>query len=318
MAEASASVASKAKTRSASLPATLLAEIDQFLDSLWLEDGLSKSTISAYRQDLRKFTQYLTAQCGIDSLYKVRKQDIEGWLGYCHLNSKASTANRYLATVRRFYGWALRYHKIEADPCLNLQRARQPARFPKTLSEHQVESLLAGPDISTPSGVRDRCMLEVMYATGLRVSELVDLKLFHLSLSDMCIRVVAGKGNKDRIVPLGEEAGDWLEQYLDDARPKILRGRQDDHLFVSRLGAGMSRQSFWMIIKKYAKKQDIQVPLSPHVLRHAFATHLLNHGADLRVVQMLLGHTDISTTQIYTHVARERLKKLHEQHHPRA
>ncbi|NLB30767.1 MAG: site-specific tyrosine recombinase XerD, partial [Alcaligenaceae bacterium] len=221
-------------------------------------------------------------------------------------------------TLRRFYGWAIQSRQIEEDPCLHIKPAKQAARFPKTLSEAQVELLLAAPDLTTPGGLRDKAMLETLYATGLRVSELISLKTFHLALNEGFVRVVEGKGGKDRIVPLGEEAVYSLQRYLQEGRPELLKGRLDDAVFITRLGSVMSRQAFWQLVKKYAKQQDIQVPLSPHVLRHAFATHLLNHGADLRVVQMLLGHADISTTQIYTHVARERLKTLHAKHHPRA
>lgn len=291
--------------------------IASFIDSLWLEDGLSKNTLAAYRQDMNAFADFLKEKRGGIALFAVKAEDIQAWLAYMHLNTKASTANRRLATLRRFYAWAIRYHYVQEDPCLHIKPAKQAARFPKTLSETQVERLLAAPDLNTPGGLRDKAMLETLYATGLRVSELISLKTFHLALNEGFVRVVEGKGGKDRIVPLGEEALYWLERYLVEARPELLKGRLDDAVFITRLGRGMSRQAFWQLVKKYAQQQDIQVPLSPHVLRHAFATHLLNHGADLRVVQMLLGHADISTTQIYTHVARERLKTLHEKHHPR-
>lgn len=292
--------------------------VSSFIDTLWLEDGLSKNTLSAYRQDLSAFLKFLKEKRNNLALLEVGAEDIQAWLAQMHLQTKATTANRRLATLRRFYAWAIQSRQIEEDPCLHIKPAKQAMRFPKTLSEAQVELLLAAPDLTTPGGLRDKAMLETLYATGLRVSELISLKTFHLALNEGFLRVVEGKGGKDRIVPLGEEAVDSLQRYLQEGRPELLKGRLDDAVFITRLGSAMSRQAFWQLVKKYAKQQDIQVPLSPHVLRHAFATHLLNHGADLRVVQMLLGHADISTTQIYTHVARERLKTLHAKHHPRA
>lgn len=292
--------------------------VSSFIDTLWLEDGLSKNTLSAYRQDLSAFLKFLKEKRNNLALLEVDAEDIQAWLAQMHLQTKATTANRRLATLRRFYAWAIQSRQIEEDPCLHIKPAKQAARFPKTLSEAQVELLLAAPDLTTPGGLRDKAMLETLYATGLRVSELISLKSFHLALNEGFLRVVEGKGGKDRIVPLGEEAVYSLQRYLQEGRPELLKGRLDDAVFITRLGSAMSRQAFWQLVKKYAKQQDIQVPLSPHVLRHAFATHLLNHGADLRVVQMLLGHADISTTQIYTHVARERLKTLHAKHHPRA
>lgn len=293
-------------------------DVSSFLDTLWLEEGLSKNTLSAYRQDLGIFLKFLKEKRNNISLLAVRAEDIQAWLAQMHLQTKASTANRRLATLRRFYAWAIQSRLIDEDPCLHIQPAKQAARFPNTLSEAQVELLLAAPDITTPGGLRDKAMMETLYATGLRVTELISLKSFHLALNEGFVRVVEGKGGKDRIVPLGEVAVDYLVQYLQEGRPELLKGRIDDAVFITRLGRAMSRQAFWQLVKKYAQQQAIQVPLSPHVLRHAFATHLLNHGADLRVVQMLLGHADISTTQIYTHVARERLKSLHQKHHPRA
>lgn len=293
-------------------------ELAAFLDSLWLEDGLSKNTLAAYRQDLNAFIAFLQERRSVATLFAITPEDIQAWLAQMHLQTKPSTVNRRLATLRRFYAWAIQSHRIDEDPCLHIKAVKQAARFPKSLSEAQVELLLAAPDLNTPGGLRDRAMLETLYATGLRVSELTALKIFHLALKEGFLRVIEGKGAKERIVPLGEEALYWLERYLLEARPELLKGRLDDAVFITRLGSAMSRQAFWQLVKKYAKQQDIQVPLSPHVLRHAFATHLLNHGADLRVVQMLLGHADISTTQIYTHVARERLKTLHQKHHPRA
>lgn len=231
-------------------------------------------------------------------------------------DSKATTANRRLSVFKRFYQWALREHHASADPCLKIGPARRPPRFPKILSEAQVEALLQAPDVDTALGLRDRTMLELMYASGLRVSELVQLKSVEVGLNEGALRIF-GKGAKERLVPFGDEARDWIERYMRDARPELLGARQADALFVTARGDGMTRQAFWYLIKRYALQADIRAPLSPHTLRHAFATHLLNHGADLRVVQLLLGHADISTTQIYTHVARERLKTLHAQHHPR-
>lgn len=291
--------------------------IREFLEALWLEDGLAQNTLQAYRRDLKTFAQWLTKSCG-KSLPEAQTADIQAWFAAFHSESKATTANRRLATLRRFFIWARRQNHVDHDPCLSLKSAKQPARFPKTLSEHQVDALLNAPNVNDSLGLRDRAMLETLYATGLRVSELVLLKLLEVNLDEGVLRVVMGKGGKDRLVPLGGEAVHWLERYLKESRPVLLGPRRSDALFVTaRNGAPMTRQSFWLIVKKYALHAGINTPLSPHVLRHAFATHLLNHGADLRVVQMLLGHADISTTQIYTHVARERLKTLHARHHPR-
>jgi integrase/recombinase XerD len=295
-----------------------LALIDEFCDSLWLEDGLSKNTLEAYRRDMRLFAAWLEKmRPGVAGLLAVAAHDIQGYIAARHQDSgKATSSNRRLSVIKRFYQMLLRQRRISEDPSLKLVSARQPQRFVHTLSEAQVEALLAAPDVNTPLGLRDRTMLELMYASGLRVSELVDLKLLELSLNDGVLRVT-GKGSKTRLVPFGQQARLWIERYLKDARGVILNGQQDDALFVTGRGTGMTRQMFWVLIKKHALKADITAPLSPHTLRHAFATHLLNHGADLRVVQLLLGHSDISTTQIYTHVARERLKHLHAQHHPR-
>ena len=291
------------------------AAADEFCDALWLEDGLSKNTLEAYKRDLLLFADWLMAERS-KTLFEATDTDLNAYFAFKHAGSKASSANRRLAVLRRFYQFALRSHRVSADPCLRLHSAKQPPRFPKTLSEQHVESLLAAPDVNVALGLRDRTMLEVMYASGLRVSELVLLKSVEVGMNEGVLRVT-GKGNKTRLVPFGEEARAWIERYLRDARSQILGGKVNDALFVTALGGPMTRQMFWTLIKKYALQASVNAPLSPHTLRHAFATHLLNHGADLRVVQLLLGHADISTTQIYTHVARERLKKIHAQHHPR-
>jgi integrase/recombinase XerD len=288
--------------------------IDGFIDALWLEEGLSKNTLAAYRRDLALYAGWLDAQGR--ALDSTTEADLNGYFAARHSQSKATTANRRLTVFKRYFRWALRERLIAADPTLRLQSARQPLRVPKTLSEAQVEALLGAPDTQTPLGLRDRAMLELIYASGLRVSELVSLKTFAVSMSEGVLRVL-GKGAKERLVPFGEVARDWLLRYLAQARPDILKGRQTEDLFVTMRGRGMTRVMFWVLVKKHARAAGITAPLSPHTLRHAFATHLLNHGADLRAVQMLLGHADISTTTIYTHVARERLKALHAAHHPR-
>jgi integrase/recombinase XerD len=288
--------------------------IDRFVDALWLEDGLARNTLTAYRRDLDGLADWLAGRGA--SLGGAGERELSSYFADQHNATRATTANRRLAVLRRFYRWMVREGLAARDPTVRLKGAKLPPRFPKTLSEAQVEALLAAPDAQSALGLRDRAMLEVLYATGLRVSELVGLTLLNVSLQEGLVRAL-GKGSKERIVPLGEEARRWLERYLADARGPILSGRVADALFVTQRGAGMTRQMFWVIIKRYAARAGIEAPLSPHGLRHAFATHLLNHGADLRVVQLLLGHADISTTQIYTHVARERLKSLHAQHHPR-
>jgi len=291
--------------------------IDSFIDALWLEDGLSKNTLAAYRRDLSLYAAWLGAkEQGGRALDASVESDIQGYFSARHSATKATSANRRLTVFKRYFHWALRERLITADPTLKLQSAKQALRVPKLLSEAQVESLLAAPSEDTALGLRDRAMLELMYASGLRVSELVGLKTFHTSMNEGVLRV-SGKGDKQRLVPFGQVARLWIERYLAEARPEILKGQQTDDLFVTARGSGMSRVMFWMLVKKYALRAGIHSPLSPHTLRHAFATHLLNHGADLRAVQMLLGHADISTTTIYTHVARERLKSLHAQHHPR-
>lgn len=319
-------------------PLASQADIDAFIDAVWLEDGLSANTLAAYRRDLTGFARWLEdpAACAYEmadrygdssahlapaspakALIEADKADIEAWFALRHEETRAATANRRLAALRRFYAWALRERRAPRDPCLTLVAAKQPPRLPKTLSEQQVDALLRAPDLGQPRGLRDRAMLETLYATGLRVSELVGVRTLNVSLNEGVVRVVLGKGGKDRLVPLGAEAAHWIDQYLQSARPELVAGRVSDALFITGRAAAMSRQAFWQLVKKYAVLAGVRAPLSPHVLRHAFATHLLNHGADLRVVQMLLGHADISTTQIYTHVARERLKALHAAHHPR-
>ena len=292
--------------------------IDQFCDACWLEDGLSKNSLSAYRRDLTLFANWLEldSEC-TKSVYQVVEADLTAYMA-SKRDDKASTANRRLTVFKRFYRYALRQHLVEQDPCLKLRAAKQAQRFPKVLSEEQITTLLNTPDTAEALGLRDRTMLELMYASGLRVSEIVSLKTVALGLNEGVVRVVNGKGGKERLVPFGAEAGEWLRRYLQEARHVLLEGKTCQEVFVGRhTGSGLTRQAFWSIIKRYAQLADIKVPLSPHTLRHAFATHLLNHGADLRVVQLLLGHADISTTQIYTHVARERLKSIHAQHHPR-
>ena len=297
------------------LPASEAA-VDAFVDALWLEDGLSRNTLAAYRRDLSMFADWLAHQSDPMVLDSAQEHHLQAYMAERHPTSRATSANRRLTVLRRYFHWALRERHIQADPTVRLQAARQPMRVPKTLSQAQVEALLDAPDLGHPLGLRDRAMLELMYASGLRVSELVTIKTYQLSMAEGVLRVM-GKGGKERLVPFGEEARRWVERYVAEARGAILGGQQSDDLFVTQRGAGMTRVAFWMIVKKWAAVAGITAPLSPHTLRHAFATHLLNHGADLRVVQLLLGHADISTTTIYTHVARERLKQLHEIHHPR-
>lgn len=290
--------------------------IDRFCDHLWLEDGLADLTLAAYRRDLKTFAAWLEKERA-RSLDTVVPGDLEAYLAWRFARrSQPSSAARYSSALKRFYRYLLRENLIASDPTLNLDRPKLPRALPKTLTETDVERLLNSADSDTVLGLRDRAMLETLYATGLRVSELVGLKLTALNLNDGVLRVT-GKGNKDRLVPLGEESVQWLRRYMAEARPQLLEKRLSDAVFVTARGEGMTRQAFWHLIKRRALAAGITRPLSPHTLRHAFATHLLNHGADLRVVQMLLGHSDISTTQIYTHVARERLKQLHAQHHPR-
>jgi integrase/recombinase XerD len=288
--------------------------IDSFIDALWLEDGLAKNTLAAYRADLSGLALHLATRKR--ALADAAETDLHDFFAARIAGSKSSSSNRRLASLRRFYAWAKRQGHVPLDPTVRIPMAKRAPRMPKVLTEAQVEALLAAPDVAAPLGLRDRTMLELMYASGLRVSELVDMHVVQVGLNEGVLRVM-GKGTKERLVPFGETARDWLSRYMQKGRPEILRGQMADALFVTSRGAGMSRQMFWNIIKKHARAADINVPLSPHTLRHAFATHLLNHGADLRVVQLLLGHADITTTQIYTHVARERLKQIHAQHHPR-
>lgn len=291
--------------------------LDEFCDTLWLEDGLSRNTLESYRRDLNKFAAWLKAK-HTDSLLQTTHADIQGYLAdlFVVQHAKSSSSGRNLSSLKRLFRYLLRQGKIATDPTLQIDTPRLPRTLPKTLTEQDVELLLDAPDSQTLLGLRDRTMFEVLYATGLRVSELVSLSIAQLSM-DMGIVRVMGKGSKERLVPLGEEALDWLRRYFEEGRAVLLNGRVSDDLFVTAHGCGMTRQMFWYLIKKHARHGGLDKPLSPHTLRHAFATHLLNHGADLRVVQMLLGHADISTTQIYTHVARERLKQLHAKHHPR-
>ena len=289
-----------------------------FVDALWLEEGLSRNTLDAYRRDLTLLGEWLAPRGR--AIAQATEADLNAYFAERHTQTRATTANRRLTVFTRFFRWALRERLVNADPTLRLLAARQPLRVPKTLSEAQVEALLNAPDTATPLGQRDRAMLELMYASGLRVSELVTLKTYHVGHNEQVLRIT-GKGNKERLVPFGQVAGQWLQIWLGEGRREVLAGQQSEDLFVTsrgtRAGEAMSRVMFWNLVKKYAQQAGITVSLSPHTLRHAFATHLLNHGADLRVVQLLLGHADISTTTIYTHVARERLKSIVAQHHPR-
>ena len=291
--------------------------LDRFCDALWLEDGLARNTLESYRRDLTQYAAWLESVAK-RSLDKAEHADLQAYLAHLFgvRKAKARSASRALSALRRFYQYAVRENQSAADPTLKLESPKLPRPLPKALTEADVETLLATPACDIVLGLRDKAMLETLYAAGLRVTELVSLKLTQLSL-DMGVVRVLGKGSKERLVPLGEEAVGWLQRYLDAARPTLLGKRGSDALFVTARGAPMTRQGFWHLIKRYAGRAGIIQPVSPHTLRHAFATHLINHGADLRVVQLLLGHSAISTTQIYTHVARERLKQLHARHHPR-
>lgn len=296
---------------------TSLSAIDDFIESLFLEDGLSSNTLQAYRRDLTACAQFLAQAGAACTLDAAQEPHLQAFLQARHVQGvKAVSSNRGLSVLRRYFHWSLRERRIQSDPTVRLLAAKKPLRVPHTLTQAQVEALLLAPDVTTPLGLRDRAMLELMYASGLRVSELVGLQMHHLDIPAGVLRT-EGKGRKERLVPFGEEAQAWLLRYLQEARAAILHGQSTSDLFVTQRGGGMTRVMFWVLVKKYAQVAGITAPLSPHTLRHAFATHLLNHGADLRVVQMLLGHADISTTTIYTHVARERLQQLHAQHHPR-
>jgi integrase/recombinase XerD len=304
----------------ASLKTTSVDEgIDAFISSLWLEEGLANNTLEAYRRDLTLYAAWLQ-ETQSRALLTSTELDLLDYTAHKHAHSKATSVNRRLTVFKRFFRWALRERLLTQDPTLRLMNAAQPLRVPKTLTETDVERLLAAPDVTTALGLRDRAMLELMYASGLRVSECVSLKVFNVSLNEHVLRTF-GKGSKERLIPFGEHAADWITRYLKEARPELLKGQGSDDLFVttrgSKAGSAMTRVALWQIIKRYALKASIGSTLSPHTLRHAFATHLLNHGADLRAVQMLLGHADISTTTIYTHVARERLKSVVATHHPR-
>lgn len=291
--------------------------LDEFCDALWLEDGLARNTLASYRSDLLIFAHWLREK-NSKSLLDARQQDIEEYLAHQVLvaKAKARTTSRGLSSLKRFFRFELRQGKIKADPTLRVDAPKLPRSLPKSLTEGDVESLLDAPQVETSLGMRDKTMLETLYAGGLRVSELVGLTIPQVSL-DMGVVRVLGKGAKERLVPLGEEALIWIGRYLDETRPDLLNGKVSDSLFVTARGQPMTRQGFWYLLRRYCAQAGLAKTTSPHTLRHAFATHLLNHGADLRVVQLLLGHADISTTQIYTHVARERLKQLHAKHHPR-
>ena len=290
--------------------------LDEFCDALWLEDGLSRNTLASYRLDLTQFAAWLDKTLG-KAMLAANHGDLLTYIAYRVAGkAKATSTSRLLSSLKRYYQYALRQGKITTDPTLNIDTPKLPRGLPKTLTEQEVEKLLAAPNVEDPLGLRDRAMLETLYASGLRVSELVTLKVAQVS-QDMGVVRIVGKGAKERLVPLGEEALNWIKRYLQEGRPQILDKRAADAMFVTSRGAAMTRQAFWHLLKRYALLAGLAKPMSPHTLRHAFATHLLNHGADLRVVQLLLGHSDISTTQIYTHVARERLKQLHAKHHPR-
>jgi integrase/recombinase XerD len=289
-------------------------DVDAFIDALWLSDGLSPNTLESYRRDVLQYVQWL----GGTALDAVNAEHLRSYLAHCVQDRKlkAQSTARALAALRRFYIFMLAEKRIEIDPTTAIAAPKVTRNLPKSLSERDVERLLAAPSDQTPMGLRDRAMLETLYASGLRVTELVSLTLTQVSL-DMGVTRVMGKGSKERLTPLGAVAVAAIKKYLEDARNTLLSGQKTDALFVTQRGGAMTRQAFWYVIKRHAALADIHVPLSPHTLRHAFATHLVNHGADLRVVQLLLGHSDISTTQIYTHVARERLQALHAKHHPR-
>ena len=291
--------------------------IDQFTDSLWLSDGLAKNTVESYRRDIVQLDSWLkkSSRAAID---QVDAEDLQAFLAHRFEDRHASPRStaRLTSAMKRFYQFLILENLVAEDPSLRLESPKLTRGLPKSLSEHHVDALLAAPDANTALGLRDKAMLETLYASGLRVTELVTLKVAQLSLEMGVVRVM-GKGSKERLVPLGESAADVIQQYRKTARIELLGGQKSDDLFVTGRGRAMTRQMFWHLIKRHALTAGIRAPISPHTLRHAFATHLINHGADLRVVQLLLGHADITTTQIYTHVARERLKQIHAQHHPR-
>ena len=291
--------------------------LDRFSDGLWLNDGLARNTLDGYRRDIAQFAAWLE-ESGTRSVLEAAPADLQRHLAWQveRKRAKPRTTSRLVSSLKRFFQFALREGLRRDDPAAELESPKLPRSLPKSLSEEQVEALLDAPDVATDQGLRDRAMLETLYASGLRVSELVGLKTMQVSLEMNVVRVL-GKGSKERLTPLGEEAADWIARYQREARPALLRGKKSDALFVTARGGPMTRQAFWGLVKRHAAQAGIRGAISPHTLRHAFATHLINHGADLRVVQMLLGHADISTTQIYTHVARERLKQLHRKHHPR-
>ncbi|WP_328284237.1 site-specific tyrosine recombinase XerD [Pseudoalteromonas sp. SMS1] len=291
--------------------------IEAFLDMLFLEQGLSDNTISAYRNDLEKFSHFVASHVGDKHLFEVVAADIEAYLAYrVDQGLKSRSTARSVSALKRFYLYWVNHKKLAESPMTNIAQPKTIQSLPKTLTEQEVEALLGAPDVEDAMGLRDKAMLELLYATGLRVTELVGLRMEQINLRQAVV-LVRGKGGKERLVPMGEESLRWVEQFLKIGRPQMVK-HANDFVFVSKRGIGMTRQTFWHRIKLYAMLADVKSPLSPHTLRHAFATHLLNHGADLRVVQMMLGHSDLSTTQIYTHVASERLKSLHQQHHPRA
>lgn len=291
-------------------------KMDEFLSYLMLSEGLSENTIASYKRDLKLFQQWLL-DLKKSSAEKVLQDDIEDFMFYLHSEGRKEKSNaRLLSTLKRFYQWATSNELFDIDPTALVKAPKLPKSIPKVITEQQVEKLLFSPDQYTPLGIRDRAILELMYASGLRVSELVELPFEQLNLSAGLVQVT-GKGNKERIVPIGEVAIEWIEKYINESRPSLVKNKWVETLFVSRIGRPMTRQTLWHRIKNLAFEAGIHLNLSPHTLRHAFATHLINHGADLRTVQLLLGHSDLSTTQIYTHVAKERLHKLHQQHHPR-
>lgn len=290
--------------------------LDVFCDTLWLEDGLSRNTLESYRRDLRLFALWLASERG-KTLVSAERVDLLSYLAHKFRGqAKPRSAARLLSSLKRFYRHLLRESRIAADPTLQVETPKLPRSLPRSLTEEDIERLLAAPNVEKPLGLRDKAMLEALYASGLRVSELVSVRVAQVS-QDMGVVRIVGKGAKERLVPLGEEALQWIRRYIEQGRPEILAGYRTDALFVTARGQAMTRQAFWQLIRRYAACAGLGKAVSPHTLRHAFATHLLNHGADLRVVQLLLGHADISTTQIYTHVARERLKQLHAKHHPR-